>query len=125
MDNNTTTAAAENAVTMQIDVIVRPVEPKKRLIGYASVTFGGVVIVHGFRVLQGEDGLYIGNPGRPDSASRTGYRDTARLIGDEIKDQVHSAVRSAYIAEVEKLQARAAAVAVPDKEKVEAAQDDR
>ena len=117
MDSNTTAAAAvmETTAPMQIDVTVRPIEPKGKLIGFASINFGGVITVHDFRVFNGENGLFVGNPSRPDSTSRTGYRDTARLIGDDIKEQVNSAARDAYVTEVEKLQARAAAVAAPEK----------
>lgn len=114
----TTAAAKETAAPMQIDVTVRPIEPKGKLIGFASVNFGGVITVHDFRVFNGENGLFVGNPSRPDNTSRTGYRDTARLIGDDIKEQLNSAARAAYVAEVEKLQARAASVAAPEKPRV-------
>ena len=115
MDDTTTTMAAvmETAAPMQLDVTVRPIEPNGKMIGFASVTFGGAVTVHDFKVFNGKNGLFVGNPSRQDSTSRTGYRDTARLIGDDIKEQINSAARAAYVAEVEKLQARAAAA--PDK----------
>jgi len=116
MDNNNTTASAvETAAPTQIDVKVRPIEPKGKLIGYADVNFGGVITVHDFRLINDEKGMFVGNPSRPDDTSRTGYRSTALLVGDDIKERINNAARAAYVAEVEKLQARAAAVAAPEK----------
>jgi DNA-binding cell septation regulator SpoVG len=115
---NSTAAVMETAAPMQIDVAVRPIEPKGKLIGFATVTFGEAIAIPDFRIFNGENGLFVGNPSKQDSTSRTGYRDTARLIGDDIKEQLNVAVRDAYISEVEKLQARAAAVAVPEKPRI-------
>jgi len=96
-----------------IDVTVRPIEPRGKLIGFASVTFatpGGAVTVPDFKIFNGEKGLFVSNPSRPDASSRSGYRDTARVSGDDLKNKVNVTVRDAYIAEVEKLQSRAAQV---------------
>ena len=109
------TRAGQDADAMKLEVTVRPIEPRGKLIGFASVNFGGAITVHDFRVFNGENGLFVGVPSVKDSTSRSGYRDTARLIGDDIKNQLNMAARDAYVAEVEKLQARAAAVIAPEK----------
>ena len=109
----------EQSNPIALDVTVRPIEPKGKLIGFATVTFGGAVTVPDFKIFNGENGLFVGNPSRQDDSSRTGYRDTARVNGEDIKSQLNVAVRDAYIAEVEKLQARAAAVQVtPEKPRI-------
>ncbi len=109
--------AAETA-PMKLEVTVRPIEPRGKLIGFASVNFGGAITVHDFRVFNGENGLFVGNPSTKDNSSRTGYRDTARLVGDDIKNRLNEVVRDAYVAEVTKLQARAAAVIAPEKPRI-------
>ncbi len=108
MDNNTEI----------IDVTVRPIAPRGKLIGFATVTFGipgGQVSIPDFRVFNGENGLFVSNPSRPDDSSRSGYRDVARVTGDELKNSLNVAARDAYVAEVEKLQSRAASVAIAEK----------
>ena len=111
--------AVMEAAPIKLEVTVRPIEPRGKLIGFASVNFGGAITVHDFRVFNGENGLFVGVPSVKDSTSRSGYRDTARLMGDDIKNQLNVVVRDAYVAEVEKLQARAAAVLnTPDKPRI-------
>ena len=110
--------AVMEAAPIKLEVTVRPIEPRGKLIGFASVNFGGAITVHDFRVFNGENGLFVGVPSVKDSTSRSGYRDTARLIGDDIKNQLNMAARDAYVAEVEKLQARAAAVIAPEKPRI-------
>ncbi|MCL2678542.1 MAG: SpoVG family protein [Clostridiales bacterium] len=116
--NNNTTMAAEKTAPPDIAVTVRPIEPRGKLIGYASVTFGGAVTVHDFKVFNGEDGLFVGVPSVRDGAARSGFRETARLMNNDIKNQLNQAARESYVAEVGKLQARAAAVAAPEKPRI-------
>lgn len=108
-------AAMLDTVPMNMEVTVRPIEPKGKLIGFASVNFGGVV-VDDFKVFDGEKGLFVGNPSKPDNSTRSGFRSTARVIDQELQGRLNEAAAVAYVAEVEKLQARAAAVrAAPEK----------
>jgi len=72
-----TDAVLQEAV-VPITVSVRPIEPQGKLIGFASVNFGGVVI-DDFKVVDGKNGIFLGAPSKPDSASRTGYRATVRI----------------------------------------------
>ena len=72
-----TDAVLQEAV-VPITVSVRPIEPQGKLIGFASVNFGGVVI-DDFKVVDGKNGIFLGAPSKPDPASRTGYRATVRI----------------------------------------------
>ena len=72
-----TDAVLQEAV-VPITVSVRPIEPQGKLIGFASVNFGGVVI-DDFKVVDGKNGIFLGAPSKPDPASRTGYRATVTL----------------------------------------------
>ena len=78
------------AATIPIEVSVRPIEPQGKLIGFASVNFGGVVV--------------------DDFTSRTGYRATVRINDRATQERLNAAGVEAYNMAVEKLLARAEAV---------------
>lgn len=110
--------AQEAALPLKLDVSVRPIEPKGNLLGFASVTFNNSFAVNDFKVLQSDKGLFVGMPSKPDKTSKTGYRDTALPITKEFRAELTGAVVTAYHAEVEKLQSRAAAIASPEKQSI-------
>lgn len=118
-DKNTAPQEPEQAaLPLKLDVSVRPIDPIKNLIGFANVKINDCFVVEDFKILQSDKGLFVGMPSKPDKNSRTGYRDTAKPITKEFRAELTEAVISAYHAEVEKLQARAAAVAAPEKESI-------
>lgn len=97
------------AATIPIEVSVRPIEPQGKLIGFASVNFGGVV-VDDFKVVNGQNGIFLGAPSKPDPTSRTGYRATVRINDRATQERLNAAGVEAYHSAVEKLIARAEAV---------------
>jgi len=99
------------APPLQIEVAARVITPIDNLVGFASVKFNDVFVVEGFKILQGEKGLFVGMPSKPDNRSNTGYRDTAKPITAAFRNELIEVVVGAYHAEVEKLQSRVAAVA--------------
>ena len=103
-----TDAVLQEAV-VPITVSVRPIEPQGKLIGFASVNFGGVVI-DDFKVVDGKNGIFLGAPSKPDPASRTGYRATVRISDRATQERINAAGVEAYHAAVEQLVARAQAV---------------
>ena len=119
-----TDAVLQEAV-VPITVSVRPIEPQGKLIGFASVNFGGVVI-DDFKVVDGKNGIFLGAPSKPDPASRTGYRATVRIPDRATQERINAAGVEAYHAAVEQLVARAQAVRpAPIKEQMaEAAKQD-
>ena len=92
-----------------IEVSVRPIEPQGKLIGFASVNIGGVVI-DDFKVVDGKNGIFLGAPSKPDPTSRTGYRSTVRIPDRATQERINAAGVQAYHVAVEKLIARAEAV---------------
>ena len=98
--------AVAEATTPQ--VTVRPIEPQGKLIGFASVNIGGVV-VDDFKVVDGKNGVFLGAPSKPDPTSRTGYRTTARVTNRDLQAQLDRAAAQGYN-QAEKLLARAEAV---------------
>ena len=64
------TDAILQEAAVPIEVTVRPIEPQGKLIGFASVNYGGVVI-DDFKVVDGKNGIFLGAPSKPDPTSRT------------------------------------------------------
>ena len=106
------------AAPLPMEVSVRPIEPQGKMVGFASVNFGGVV-VDDFKVFNGDKGLFVGMPSKPDPSTRTGFRPTVRIPNQELRDQLNAAAAVGYNLAVEKLIARAEAVRpVPIKEQM-------
>ena len=78
-----------------IEVTVRPIEPQGKLIGFASVNYGGVVI-DDFKVVDGKNGIFLGAPSKPDPTSRTGYRSTVRVNDRATQERLNAAGAQAY-----------------------------
>ena len=69
---------AGTALPPGMAVTVRPIEPMGNLLGFASVKVGPFTMDN-FKILEGEKGLFVGLPSRPDKGSDTGYRNTVWL----------------------------------------------
>ena len=104
---------------MKLDVTARPIEPKGNLVGFASLKINDSFVIDDFKILQNDKGIFVGMPSKPDRNSKTGYRDTAWPITKEFRGELTEAVTSAYHAEVEKLQTRAAAVRSEEKPSIQ------
>ncbi len=61
---------------------------------YASVTLDGEFVVRGLKILEGENGLWVGMPGRKDRSG--GFRDTFHPITREAREKIVSAVLEEY-----------------------------
>lgn len=103
------TDAILQEAAVPIEVTVRPIEPQGKLIGFASVNYGGVVI-DDFKVVDGKNGIFLGAPSKPDPTSRAGYRSTVRINDRATQERLNTAGAQAYHSAVEKLIARAEAV---------------
>ena len=110
--------AAVEAAPMKVEVSVKPIEPRGKMIGVADVRFGGGLVVEDFKLFNGENGLWVGPPSKADSSTRSGYRRTARITDDRVQAALDNAAFEGYNAAVEKLQARAAAVSAPEKPRI-------
>ena len=110
---------AAPALPMKLDVSVRPIEPKGNLVGFASLKINDSFVIDDFKILQGDKGIFVGMPSKPDRKSKTGYRDTARPITKEFRAELTDAVTAAYREAIKKLQARAAAVPAAEKQSIQ------
>ena len=97
------------AAPLPIEVSVRPIEPQGKLLGFASVNIGGVV-VDDFKVVDGKNGVFLGAPSKADPSTRSGYRSTARVTNRTLQERLSAAAADGYNIAVEKLIARAEAL---------------
>lgn len=61
---------------------------------FASVTFDGVFAVHGLRVVEGRNGLFVSMPNRQVKDGE--YKDIAHPVTKEFKDELTNAVLAEY-----------------------------
>lgn len=102
------------APAMKLAVDVRLIEPRGNLLGFANVTVGDSLRIDDFKVLQSDKGLFVGMPSKAQvKDGKTNYYETVRPVTKEFRAELTEAVVTAYHAEVEKLQARAAAISAP------------
>lgn len=76
------------------DVKVVPIRGEGATRAMASVTFGEAFTVHGLRVVEGENGLFVAMPQRRDAQGN--YRDVAHPITAEMRGVLSSFVLEEY-----------------------------
>ena len=95
------------SVTAKIDRMIEREDATVK--AYASVNIGGIVI-DDFKVVNGKNGIFLGEPSKPDPTTRTGYRSTARVTNRALQERLSAAAADGYNMAVEKLIARAEAL---------------
>lgn len=77
-----------------------------KLLGYASVNIGGVV-VDDFKVVGRQKRNFSDAPSKEAPGTRSGYRSTARVMNRALQERLDSLTVEAYRQAVERLVARA------------------
>jgi len=109
MDNNT-----KATLPFQMEVTAHPIEPKGSLLGFANVTVNEAITIKDFRILNGENGLFVGMPSKPDQSSEKGYRNTVYISKDYL-DTFSDAVIGAYQITLKREQSHTAKLNTPEK----------
>ena len=78
----------------------RLVEPKGKLVGFASVIVGDGLVIDNFRILNGKNGMYVGMPGYLGKDKKP--HDVCRPITKDFYAQLQTTVLDAYAAQKEK-----------------------
>lgn len=76
------------------EVKVVPIRGEGATRAMASVTFGESFVVHGVRVVEGENGLFVAMPQRKDGQGN--YRDVAHPVTHDMRTLVTHAVLEEY-----------------------------
>ncbi len=66
----------------------------ERVRAAASICIDGQFVVHGLRVIEGPNGLFVSMPARRTNGGD--YRDMAHPVTAEAREQIQSAVLAAY-----------------------------
>ena len=81
------------------DIRVFPIEDGKGILANASVTFGGVFVVTGLKVIDGKKGAFVS---MPQYKSKDGeWKDSCFPITADFREELCEAVLEAYEDEVE------------------------
>ena len=88
---------AETRSSIISDVRVFPIEDGKGILANASVTFGGVFVVTGLKVIDGKKGAFVS---MPQYKSKGEWKDSCFPIAAEFREELSDAVLEAYEAEV-------------------------
>lgn len=76
------------------DVRLRKVEGENSIKAIASITIDGVFVVHGLRVIQGENSLFVVMPSKKTPNGE--YKDIAHPLQQETRDEISKLVLEAY-----------------------------
>ncbi len=76
------------------DIRIKKVEREGNLLGYASVTFDDVFVVHNIKIMSGRNGNYIMMPNRRVKSGE--FKDIAHPINTEFRRKLESSVLEAY-----------------------------
>ena len=80
---------------MQItDVRNRKVEKEGKMKAVVSITIDEEFVVHDFKIIEGENGLFIAMPSR--KAADGEYRDIAHPINSATRDQIQGLILKKY-----------------------------
>ncbi len=77
------------------DVRIYRVLGSDRLKAYANVTLGGEFAIHGIKIMEGENGLWVGMPRQKSQADET-WRDIFHPITKESREKLINIVLEAY-----------------------------
>ena len=76
------------------DVRLRKVEGDNSIKAIASITIDGVFVVHGLRVIQGDNSLFVVMPSKKTPNGE--YKDIAHPLQQETRDEISKLVLEAY-----------------------------
>jgi stage V sporulation protein G len=74
-------------------VSVRPVD-MNRVKAIASITFDDAFVVHGLKIIEGENGHFVAMPSRKLPGGE--YRDVAHPINTDMREKMQSAILAEY-----------------------------
>lgn len=85
---------------MEISEVRVTIRPDDRLKAFASVTFDNCFVVHGLKVIEGNNGLFVAMPSRRRSDGT--YQDIAHPINNQMRAVIEEQVLGLYRDELAK-----------------------
>ena len=86
----------ENLELKIVDVMVKKIDKEEdsNLLGYASINFSNQFVVHNIKLLQGDNGIYIGMPRRKTRGGE--YKDIAHPINGDFRKYLQDVIIKEY-----------------------------
>lgn len=80
------------------DVRVQPLRnPKTKIIGFATVTFNGVLVIEDWKIIRKNDGgLFVAGPSKKTNDPERPYRDIVKIVNREANQGFQAAVLAAW-----------------------------
>ncbi len=75
-------------------VKIKKVKQEGNLKAWATITINDSIVIRDIRVLNGENGLFVGMPGRKRSDGK--YSDTVYIKNSNIKEDINKAILEKY-----------------------------
>lgn len=99
-----TEVAGKIAITAKIDKFID--KPDSNLKAIASINLGEGFAVHGFKIMDSQNGLFISMPNTSytDGSGNTKYNDTFHPITKESREDLINAIQTEYEQALERLQ---------------------
>ena len=76
------------------DVRVKKVESENKIKALASITFDGVFVVHGLKVVEGAEGDFVVMPSKKSASGE--FKDIAHPLVQTFRDEITKKVLEAY-----------------------------
>lgn len=91
-----TNSSKKSASSIITDIRVYPFEGDKKsnLLAMVSVTFGGVFVVTGFKIMDGKKGLFVSMPSIKTSKGK--YKDSAFPLTKEFRKVLSDSILNAF-----------------------------
>ena len=81
--------------TADMEVVdIRKVIGNGKLKAFAALKVGGALIIKGFKIFDGSNGLFVSMPSRPDKDGK--WVDTLTPLNEEVKREIEGLVLEAY-----------------------------
>ena len=71
----------------------------ERLKAYVDITFDDCFVIHGLKLMQGEQGIFVAMPSK--KMYNNEYKDIAHPISSELRKHITDAVKEKYFSEEE------------------------
>ncbi|MCL2397434.1 MAG: septation regulator SpoVG [Defluviitaleaceae bacterium] len=80
---------------MQItDVRIRKISNENKMRAVVSVTFDDELVVHGIRIVEGDQGFFIAMPSRKTGGGE--YKDIAHPISARVRERIQASILEKY-----------------------------
>lgn len=102
--------------TLEVEVKNVNIVNVNKLRAYVDVVLGGCLVVNGYKVVEGQKGLFVANPARPSKNKQTGQDEWSDVLyftkESNMRDVLSTKVMAAYKQKLSEQQQASAAAGI-------------